>query len=50
MTDDKTIISLQLPDFVHEWLKKKAKEECTSVSYLIRKLVIREINEQEKEN
>lgn len=41
------IISIQIPDFAYEWLKAKAKEECTSVSYLIRKLIIRDINEEE---
>lgn len=47
MANDKTIISVQLPDFVLEYLKEKAKEECTSVSYLIRKLIIEDINKRE---
>lgn len=48
MEKDKTIISVQLPGFVFNWLKKKAEEECTSVSYIIRKLLIEKIREEEK--
>ena len=43
------IISIQVPDFAYEWLKQKAKEECTSVSYLIRRLVLEDIREREQE-
>lgn len=45
MGKEKVIISVQLPEFAVEYLKKKAEEECTSVSYLIRKLIIKDINE-----
>ena len=44
---DKTIISIQIPDFVVQQLKDKAKEECTSVSYLIRKLIIKWLREED---
>jgi predicted DNA-binding protein len=47
MNKDKIIISLQLPTFIHEALKKKADEECTSVSYLIRRLVVKYVNDKE---
>lgn len=50
---DKTgcsIISLQLPNFVIDWLKKTANEECTSVSYIIRRILIQEKRLSEDEN
>ena len=50
---DKTgcsIISVQLPNFVIDWLKKTANEECTSVSYIIRKILIQEKRLSEDEN
>ena len=42
--DDKIVISLQIPNEFYDYLKKKATEECTSVSYLVRKMIIRDIN------
>lgn len=42
--DDKIVISLQIPNEFYNYLKKKAAEECTSVSYLVRKMIIRDIN------
>lgn len=47
MANEKSIISIQLPDFAVEWLKQRAKEECTSVSYIIRRLIIQDINKEE---
>ena len=49
MEKDKTIISLQLPDFVIDWLKQKAKEECTSMSYIVRRTLIEKINSSKEE-
>lgn len=42
--DDKIVISLQIPIEFYNYLKKKADEECTSVSYLIRKMIIKDVN------
>lgn len=47
--DDKGIISLQLPNFAIEWLKRKARNECTTVSYLIRRSVLQMMMEDEKD-
>ena len=41
-TTGSSIISLQLPNFVIDWLKEKSNEECTSVSGIIRKILIKE--------
>ena len=38
------LISLQIPTEFYDYLKKKADEECTSVSYLVRKMIIKDIN------
>jgi predicted transcriptional regulator len=43
----KTIISLQLPEEIIKQLKDKAEAECTSVSYLIRRAILRELNDKE---
>lgn len=40
------IISLQIPETFYNYLKKKAYEECTSVSYIIRKMIIKDITEE----
>lgn len=50
MQDDKLTISVQIPLFVYNSLKKAAKEECTTVSYLVRRLLIKSINEEGKIN
>lgn len=47
--DAKGIISLQLPNFAIEWLKRKARNECTTVSYLIRRSVLQMMMEDEKD-
>ena len=39
------IVSLQIPEDTYYKLKEIAKEECTSVSYLIRKALIKTIRE-----
>ena len=38
-------MSLQIPEDTYYKLKEIAKEECTSVSYLIRKALIKTIRE-----
>lgn len=48
--DDKIIISVQIPNEFYDYLKKKAQEECTSVSYLIRKMIIKDVNSHKEEN
>lgn len=40
METDKVILSLQIPKDILVKLKEHAWEECTSVSYLVRKLLI----------
>lgn len=47
--DDKIVISLQIPAEFYNYLKKKAAEECTSVSYLVRKMIIRDINSHKED-
>ena len=39
-------ISLQIPKDFYDRLKEKAKEECTSVSYLVRRMIIQDINKE----
>lgn len=46
---DKIIISVQLPMFIVDWLKTVADEECTSVSYIIRRTLIKEKRETEED-
>lgn len=45
--DEKIIISIQIPKFIHEKLKEKAVEDCSSVSYLIRKAIVQFVNKKE---
>ena len=42
----KCIASFQLEKFMLDWLKKKAREECTTISYLIRKMVLKTMREE----
>lgn len=50
MDTNKVIISLQIPKDFYEILKEKANEECTTVSFLIRRMIIKDIREGEKEH
>lgn len=43
MEKNKIIVSLQIHNDLYEMLKKKAEEECTSTSYLIRKAILKEV-------
>lgn len=47
MDDEKIIISIQIPKFIHEKLKEQALADCSSVSYLIRKAIIKFANSAE---
>lgn len=47
---EKVIVSIQLPKEIHENLKKQAEAECTSVSYLIRRLLIMNANNYKEED
>lgn len=38
-------ISLQVNEELFNYLKEKAKEECTSTSYLIRKMILKSMRE-----
>lgn len=49
MDTDKIIISVQIPKDFYNILKKKAEEECTTVSFLIRRMIIRDIREGDEE-
>lgn len=42
----KCMSSFQLEKFMLDWLKKKAREECTSTSYLIRKMILKAMREE----
>lgn len=39
------IMSLQLDTSMRDYLKEKARRECTSTSYLIRKMIIKDMRE-----
>ena len=39
------IISLQVPEELFNYLKEKSREECTSTSYLIRKMILKDMRE-----
>lgn len=41
------IVSLQLTEELFMYLKQKAREECTSTSYLIRKMILKDMREGE---
>lgn len=43
-----TVISLQIPTDFYNRLKEKAKEECTTVSFLVRRMIIKDIREGEE--
>lgn len=45
MDTNKIIISVQIPKEFYEKLKNKAEEECTTVSFLIRRMIIKDIRE-----
>lgn len=40
------IISLQLNGDLYNFLKEKSKRECTSVSYLIRKMILENMRKE----
>lgn len=46
----KCMSSFQLEKFMLDWLKKKAREECTSTSSIIRRLIVREMREEGEDN
>ena len=41
------IISLQLTTELYDYLKEKAKRECTSTSYLIRRMILEDMRKEE---
>ena len=41
-------ISLRVPEQMYGYLKDKAMRECTSTSYLIRKMILEEMNREER--
>lgn len=45
MDTNKVVISVQIPKDFYDMLKQKAEEECTTVSFLIRRMIIKEIRE-----
>lgn len=49
MEKTKVIISLQITDDIYDALKKRADEECATVSYLIRRTLIKEIRNWKEE-
>ena len=51
MKEELRTISLQLPTYLYTYLKEKADKECTSISFLVRKMIIEEVRDNaEKEN
>lgn len=50
MTDDKITVSLQLTKDLYNYVKRKAYLEGTTVSYIIRKLVIDASRLEEKDS
>ena len=50
MDTDKIIISVQIPKDFYIILKKKAEEECTTVSFLLRRMIIRDVREGDEEH
>lgn len=44
------IVSLQIPEELFVYLKQRAKEECTSTSYLIRKMILKDMREEGENN
>lgn len=51
MKEELRTISLQLPTYLYAYLKEKADKECTSISFLVRKMIIEEVRDNaEKEN
>lgn len=49
MDKDKVIVSVQMNQALLNALKEKADRECASVSYLIRRGILRELREGEKD-
>lgn len=43
------IMSLQLDISMRDYLKEKARRECTSTSYLIRKMILKDMREDMKD-
>ena len=43
------IISLQLSERLYNYIKDKAQKECTSTSYLIRKMILEDMRKEDKE-
>ena len=50
MDTDKLIISVQIPKDFYIILKQKAEEECTTVSFLIRRMIIKDIREGDEKH
>lgn len=49
MDKNKVIVSVQIDQALLNALKEKANYECASVSYLIRRGILRELREGEKD-
>lgn len=41
-------ISLRVPEQMYNYLKDQAMRECTSTSYLIRRMILGEMNKEER--
>lgn len=52
MEEDKTkcMSSFQLEKSMLDWLKKKAREECTSTSSIIRRMIVKAMREEGENN
>lgn len=44
MENNKIIVSIQIPKDIYDKLKEQAYEECTTISYLIRRAIIKDVN------
>lgn len=44
------VVSLQIPLSFYDWLRKRSREECTTISYLIRKMIVKTMREEGENN
>ena len=45
---NKCIASFQLEQSMLDWLKEEAKEECSSISSIIRRMILKAMREKEE--
>lgn len=50
LAKDNVILTFQIPKALHNQLKRWAEDECMSVSYLLRRIVLKEIHNYQEEN